>query len=173
MGYANSKTNPKHRDLMATPPWLFLRIQQVLCLTIAHDVCAQRSSAKCASYWTKNHNALTRDWSSEFPPLTPVYMNPPYSQLPEFTAKAVEQASKGLIVVGLVPDTPSSKWYRDHLHGIAASAYRPDGRISFIKPNGKKAESNMFPSIVPVWTPWQTGQTSYAYFDRYPQQEAA
>lgn len=165
-GHPKSKTDPTERDLYATPPDIFERIQAVARITFFTDVCAQAWSAKCGNYWTKRNNALKMKWTDHIDPLQPLWMNPPYSDLPAWTEKAAKEASDGLIVMGLVPDTRSSGWYRHNLDGVASTAFVPDGRINFIKPDGKRAPSNMWPSVFPLWTPWQTGFTQYCYFYR-------
>lgn len=167
-GHPKSKTDPNVRDLYATPVDIFNRIQDVARIIFYADVCAQAWSAKCSNYWTKRDNALKIKWTDHVDPLTPLWMNPPYSDLPAWTEKAAREASDGLIVMGLVPDTRSSGWYRNNLHGVAGTAFIPDGRINFIKPGGTPAPSNMWPSVFPLWTPWQTGHTNYCYFTRKP-----
>ena len=163
---AKSTTPKKHKDLFATPQYIFDRFQVVSGLTFLHDVCAQKWSSKCSSYWTKRNNALRIDWAKEFDPLTPLWMNPPYSDLPTWTEKAAQAAADGLIVTGLVPDSRSSAWYRNNVDSVATNVFLPDGRINFIRPDGTIAPSNPWPSCFPVWTPWACGLTSYPYFFR-------
>lgn len=164
--FSKSKTKKKERDLYATPINIFNRIQSVANIKFVHDVCALKNSAKCATWWNKKQNALKIKWSDHFEANSPLWMNPPYSQLPEWTEKAALEAQNGLIIMGLVPDCRSSSWYENNLDGVATTAFIPDGRINFIRPNGTVADSNAFPSVFPLWTPWQTDHTHYSYFDR-------
>ena len=171
--YAKS-TTPKHlKDEQETPDAIFQRIESVLGVQFVFDVAASKANAKVVNYWTKEDNALEQDWGDMFARLTysgapvpAIWMNPPYSQphLDLFTAKAAEESKKGLIIVGLLPDFPSSQWYQHNVYGVASSVWMPDGRINFLL-EGKMRGSNALPSCVPVWTPWRC-PTSYQFFDR-------
>lgn len=166
--YTESTTDVLDKDEQETPPEVFARIQQVLRLEFWVDVCASEHNRKCAHYWTKEMDAFSFEWAEQTRARDGVicclWMNPPYSMLPEFTAKAADEARRGCIVVGLVPHMCSSRWYQQFVHDVASSVYLPDGRISFLL-NGEKRSGNPLPSCFPVWTPWQ-GRTSYNFFGR-------
>lgn len=173
--YAKS-TTPKHlKDEQETPREIFVRIENVLGVRFVFDVAASNKNNKTLLYWSKEDDALQFDWTEEIAQMTyrqyipaPVaWMNPPYSMLPEFTAKAAEESRQGLIVVGLVPDIRSSGWYQKNVHNVASAVFLPDGRINFLL-EGKVRGSNSLPSCFPVWTPWRC-QTSYQYFTRKAQ----
>lgn len=82
LGHALNNTNKKtpEKDLYATPPELFAAIQKYFRIEIAHDVCAEPHTAKCPTFWTKEDDALSKNWGEELPPLTTCFMNPPYSK---------------------------------------------------------------------------------------------
>ena len=164
--YSASTTPKKLKDEQATPRAVFERIQEVLGVQFAHDVCASAKNKKCKSFWSKRNNALTISWADTLETrLLPVlWMNPPYSMLSEFTEKASYEASKGCIVVGLVPHISSSRWYQENVHNVASTVYLPDGRINF-ELEGVVRPGNALPSCVPIWTPWQCA-TSYQFYTR-------
>lgn len=161
--YSKSTTPKAFKDEQATPFTVFERIEEVLGVSFVHDVCASTKNTKCVSYWNKRNDALQQNWASRRR-LSVLWMNPPYSMLPEFTAKAAYEASRGVIVVGLVPHISSSRWYQQNVHNVASTVYLPDGRINF-ELCGVVRPGNALPSCIPVWTPWRC-TTSYQFFKR-------
>ena len=166
--YSKTTTPKALRDEQATPNTVVRRIEQVMNVLFVHDVCASRKNKKCPTFWSKKGNALTKNWACELAgtkSYLPVFwMNPPYSQLPEFTHKAWKEARNGCIVVGLVPDMRSSKWYQTYIHDVCPTVWLPDGRINF-ELEGVIRPGNGLPSCFPVWMPWEA-TTSYMYFNR-------
>lgn len=63
-----SSVNPDYE----TPDDLYTLYE--LEFNITHDVAADHGTAKCKSYWTKEDNCLTREWSGVN------WMNPPYNK---------------------------------------------------------------------------------------------
>lgn len=178
--FSKSKTPEGSRDLWETPAEVFDAIQFALNIPILHDVCATRATSKCGSmYWgpDQGDDTLSMDWMQElewmhapnghpeaqFPTVCAVWMNPPYSDPTPWVRKAAEESEKGLIVVGLVIDDRSTKWFQNHVEGVASLAFVPDRRISFLQ-NGRPVPGNPKPSIFPIWTPWRTGHTQYVRF---------
>lgn len=161
--YSASTTPKAFKDEQTTPRAIFERIEEVLGVLFIHDVCASAKNTKCASYWNKRDNALRQNWAARRR-LSVLWMNPPYSMLPEFTAKAAYEASQGIVVVGLVPHMSSSRWYQQHVHNAASVVFLPDGRINF-ELRGVVRPGNALPSCFPVWTPWRC-PTSYQFFKR-------
>lgn len=245
----------KIKDMYRTPRNIITAIERTLNMRIGWDVCADHASnvAPTGSYFglDKGQDSLKFWWYKRLPKMTVCFMNPPYSQIPAWVNKAKVEASRGLIVVGLLPDMRSSRWFQNHVEGKAPLCLLPDGRINFDPPsyaldprdkdvyatdagkvlgtvhpvnhtgqaftvskvvnrgmsgfgsglavaraevpgerpflsptvadgrdtverragkNGKwlKHSSNPWPSCVPVWTPWATGQTQYVRFERRP-----
>lgn len=165
-------SKPNYRDKYGTPRHIVWEIESALNVRVAHDVCASEHNTVAASFWSEETDALSFSWADRLRPMTVCWMNPPYSALPAWTAKAAEESRKGLLVVGLVPDMRSSKWFQRNVEGVASLCLLPDGRINFDPPPEALADpefkqsSNPWPSCVPVWTPWRTGQTQYLRFDR-------
>lgn len=162
--YTDSSTPKEDKDEQATPFWFYRRVQQLMGIYFDVDVCSSKENHKAYIYWTKADNCLSMvRWRA--PDQNYFWMNPPYSMLEEFTATAHERSrNEGIIIVGLVPDMPSSKWYQKYVHNQCPTVWQPDGRISF-ELHGKTRASNPLPSCCPVWTPWRS-DTSYMSFPR-------
>ena len=162
--YTDSTTPKDDKDEQATPVWFYNRIQRLMNFYFDVDVCASAENHKAFVYWTKEDNCLSMPrWRA--PEQNLFWMNPPYSMLEDFTAAAHDRAHReGIIVVGLVPHMPSSKWFQNYVHNKCPTVWMPDGRISF-ELNGKPRASNPLPSCCPVWTPW-VADTSYVFFSR-------
>jgi phage N-6-adenine-methyltransferase len=170
--YAKSKTPKEARDRRATPPSVFHRIEYVTGLTFMWDACAETHTSKVPGRcWTKEDDALSIDWHKALTdPSIPghipvVWMNPPYSNPDVWCAKAVEEAAKGLIVMGLLPDDRSTGWYLDHVEDVASVCWVPDKRISFHDEHGVPQDGNPKGSALPLWTPWRTRHTTYTRFN--------
>ena len=81
-------------DEYATPPSVFGRFGSACTL----DVCATTGKAMCAEYFSKAQDGLKRRWHGT------VWMNPPYSDLYPWCAKAYEYAQTGGTVIALQID---------------------------------------------------------------------
>jgi len=161
-------------DHWATPPEVFERIQELVRLPIVFDVCASSLNAKTHMHFNEGHDALSMDWYWEMrgrmngPQQVSyaLWMNPPYSNPTPWVRKANVESTKGLIIVGLLPDDRSTKWYQDNIEGQATICFIPDRRISFINAEtGKVQKGNNKGSVIPLWTPWRTGRTQYVRFN--------
>ena len=172
--YANSKTDPAHKDKRSTPRWVYNAIVETIGITPTWDVAAEKHTSVTGphQYWGEENNSLAIDWSNELSAyryLNPeigiaVWVNPPYSSPGKWCAKAASEAAKGLIVIGLLPDDRSTGWYQEHIHGIAPTVFLTPDRIPFIDPaTGLEQAGNPKGSIIPIWLPWRTGQTQEAY----------
>lgn len=84
------------------------------------DVCATHDNALLPKYWTKEDDALKKDWENMV-----CWMNPPYGrEISKFVKKAWEESQKGATVVCLVPSRTDTGWWHD---------YAMNGKIEFIK----------------------------------------
>lgn len=161
-----SKTPPSDRDSWATPHHVVENVEEFLGFRFGHDVCASAQNYKAPRWWSEKEDALSIDWAAALSawhdrgPLA-VWMNPPYSNPLPWVMKAAEESRKGLIVVGLLPDDRSTKWYQAGIEGHASLALVPNRRISFLDANGKPINGNPKGSVLPIWTPWRTGRTEY------------
>ena len=175
--YAKSKTPESMRDRRSTPSWVYGAICAATGLDPIWDVCAEPHTSVVGdnmprNYWTAEDDALLLDWhyairNQERQILPVAWMNPPYSDPGAWCEKAATESREGMIVVGLLPDDRSTVWYQRHIHGIAPTVFLTPTRIPFVNPEtGKEQAGNPKGSIVPIWTPWRTGQTTEVYIDR-------
>lgn len=131
------------------------------------DVCATEKNAKCAAYYTKKDDALTKTWSGT------CFMNPPYGDpeypckpkckkkicekrghhndvyrpgIGDFVKKAHDSAKyDGATVVCLLPARTDTAWFQDYCLGAEVRFLR--GRLKF----GSAENSAPFPSVVVIF----------------------
>lgn len=95
----------QNKDEWYTPKELYLYICKFLKLTPKLDVCATKDYHLCEYFFTKEDDALKRDWLIKAgTKKTSVWCNPPGSQIQEFIDKAHEQWIKHDInIIMLIP----------------------------------------------------------------------
>ena len=100
-----------------TPPEVFDPLNDLYHFDL--DVCASKKNAKCAKYYTKEDDALTKDWFGV------CWMNPPYGrEMWRWILKAKEESRKHRsIVVGLIPAYTYAPWFHDYILGHASIKY--------------------------------------------------
>lgn len=108
------------------------------------DVCATEDNAKCGRFFTEAENGLERRWEGV------CWMNPPYSQIDKWMAKASDVANDGATVVCLVPARTDTAWWWDNARQGEVRFIR--GRLKF----GGGKSSAPFPSAVVVLGAEQT-----------------
>jgi phage N-6-adenine-methyltransferase len=77
--------------------------------SISKDVCASVLNFKLPEYWTKEDNALSKDWDGN------CWMNPPFSRdLNKWVRKAHSEAKhNGGTKVCLIPVRSNTKWWAE------------------------------------------------------------
>lgn len=132
------------------------------------DMAATAENCWKENYYGPDHwrvekrNALVFDWPKI------CWLNPPYSQVRAFIAKAAEQAAKGSTVVALVPSRTDTRFWHDHVWNRETHQLRPGVEIRFLKGRLKFGGTNPadltrrhgnnsapFPSVVIVFRPVQ------------------
>lgn len=117
---------------------------------IALDPCDNATSVVQAAHVCVD--GLAEEWTPAAhgePGLT--FVNPPYSDVTPWIAKAQTEAARGVEVVMLLPADTSTRWFHDVL--VARASYHPDAllyyrrRIKFLGANG----SPKFPSLLAYW----------------------
>lgn len=83
---------------------------------------------------------LEREWKS------PVFCNPPYSDIKNWVKKAFEEAKLGKTVVLLIPSRTDTRWWHDYVM-LATEIRFLKGRLRF----GGAKNSAPFPSCVVVY----------------------
>jgi phage N-6-adenine-methyltransferase len=137
------RTKPYHRtgsDEWATPPEVFDPLHAEFGFTL--DVCATHDNTKCARYFTKADDGLAKLWDGV------CWMNPPYSEVARWVAKAAEAARGGSTVVALVRSNTDTAWWHEFAPLAELRVVR--GRIKFLGSNGSAAP---FPSALLIFRP--------------------
>jgi phage N-6-adenine-methyltransferase len=129
----------------ATPQDFYNKLNAEFGFTL--DPCATPTTAKCSSYYTKDDDGLSKDWSGHT-----VFMNPPYGRKQkDWIEKAFQEGEKsGTTVVALVPARTDTKAW--HNYCMKASEIRfVKGRLKFGQ-GASKTNSAPFPSAVIVFS---------------------
>jgi phage N-6-adenine-methyltransferase len=125
-----------------TPPALFAKLNRRYRFTL--DPCATAENAKCALYFTKEHDGLQQDWGRHR-----VFCNPPYGRaIGNWARKCFEASQVGALVVLLVPARPDTRWFHSWVQGKADIEFIR-GRLRF----GGADTSAPFPSMLAVYSP--------------------
>jgi phage N-6-adenine-methyltransferase len=105
------------------------------------DAAATKENAKCDNFYTKEDDALAKDWKGK------VFCNPPYGRgIGKWVKKGFDEGAKGASVVMLLPARVGTKWFCKYVMN-AAEIYFVKGRLKFN--DGKN--SAPFPSMVVVF----------------------
>ena len=129
----------------ATPQDFYNKLNAEFGFTL--DPCATPTTAKCSSYYTKDDDGLSKDWSGHT-----VFMNPPYGRKQkDWIEKAFQEGEKsGTTVVALVPARTDTKAW--HNYCMKATEIRfIKGRLKFGQ-GASKTNSAPFPSAVIVFS---------------------
>lgn len=135
-------------DEWATPRWLFDHFDAEFHFTL--DPACKPWNAKCAE--TCDYNGLGRSWGGHT-----VWLNPPYSDIDPWLAKARKAVRLGgATVVALLPCVPDRKWWAAHVEDEASEvrfltrSLLKTGRVHFEREDGTAARAP-FPSCVVVY----------------------
>lgn len=103
------------------------------------DPCATEANTKCARFYTKVDDGLSRSWEGER-----VFMNPPYGrEIGKWVKKASEE---GELAVCLLPARTDTRWFHDYILGKAEIRFLR-GRLRF----SGSLNSAPFPSMVVIF----------------------
>ena len=107
------------------------------------DSCAETGTAKCSNFYTKEDDALTKDWKGV------VWCNPPYGrEQAKFVLKAYEESVKhNSTVVVLIPARHDTKLWQNIIFPNANQVCFIKGRLKF----GGAKESAPFSSALVVF----------------------
>lgn len=126
----------------STPQSFYDRLNKEFNFTL--DPCSDGKNNKCDKFYTIEDDGLTQDWGGET-----VFMNPPYGRaIKDWVAKARREAEKpNTVVVGLIPARTDTRYWHEHIFGVASEIIFVKGRLKF----GDGKNSAPFPSAVIVW----------------------
>jgi phage N-6-adenine-methyltransferase len=128
-------------DEWGTPQSFFDKLNDEFNFTL--DPCATPDNAKCAKFFTKQDDGLSRCWGGDR-----VFCNPPYSNICAWVAKAAYESERKSMVVMLVPARTDTKWFHELVYK------KPRVEIRFIKGRlkfGDAKNSAPFPSMVVIF----------------------
>lgn len=127
-------------DDWATPQDFFDRLNAAFNFTL--DVCASESNAKCARFFTKEDDGLSKEWKGT------VWMNPPYGRgIGDWMRKAYQSGLAGATVVCLVPARTDTRWWQDY--AAKGEVHFIPGRLKF----GAATTNAPFPCAVVTFRP--------------------
>lgn len=119
-----------------TPLYLFDALNTEFEFTL--DPCATKENAKCAKFYTKVDDGLSKNWDGES-----VFMNPPYGrEIGHWIKKATE--AKALVVM-LLPARTDTKWFHEYIYNKMEIRFMR-GRLKF----GQSKNSAPFPSMIVI-----------------------
>ena len=128
-------------DQWSTPQALFDEWHALFTFNL--DVCADVMNAKCPRYFTADMDGLRQEWAP-----SRCWMNPPYGRsIGRWCAKAADEATRGALVVGLLPARTDTTWWHDYVAPSAHIVYLR-GRVRF----GQAKAGAPFPSAVAIWS---------------------
>lgn len=112
------------------------------------DVCADSWNHKCAIYYNKAVDGLSKRWEGV------CWMNPPYGELGKWIRKAYEESLKGSTVVCLVPARTETNYFHDYC--LKGEVRFVRGRIHFTDITGKTGRPR-FGSLIVIFKANQEG----------------
>lgn len=148
------KTDGPDKDEWRTPPAIFRfladHLRAELGREISLDAAAGAGNALAALYFTKESNALDRNWLEQSRG-GGVFLNPPFSRIREFMAKAAFEAARGCPVVAVAPGTWATQWMHRSVMPTATTLFAPDRRLRYHRPDGGLGDSPNFESVLISW----------------------
>lgn len=136
----------RSRQDYGTPDDLLAAIARRLrILGFATDLAADADNAIAPFYWTKEADALIQDW----PTSGWNWCNPPYADIAPWVQKAMQEATKGVQTVMLLPASVGSNWYAEFVEDFAFVNWL-NPRVTF------KGETAPYPKdcMLCFYTPW-------------------
>lgn len=101
-----SEPSKRDRDDWEVPPSLFRQQHERYRFTI--DVAANHVNRVVPRYFDVERDGLRQSWLGER-----VWLHPPHGEAEHWARKAVEEARRGTLVVGLMPARTDRPWWRD------------------------------------------------------------
>ena len=116
------------------------------------DAAASKENAKCKSYFTKQDDALSKNWYRKG---RRIWLNPPYSKnMGAWIEKAAEESKKGCLVACLIFARTDTKWWHDVIMKHAWKIHFIKGRIKFLSSkDGQSKSAAPAPSCLVVFKP--------------------
>lgn len=121
----NHLSNIEINDLWETPITLYDEAREKYGIDPKVDVCATKKNSLCPEFINGKMNALKSSWQKPF------FMNPPYSQVAHFMAKAYfEHKRHNVDALILTYSKTDTKWWHEYVED-RAEVHFIAGRVSF------------------------------------------
>lgn len=110
----------KSKQTYATPREFVLAVEKRFG-AIVFDLAAEAETSKAGPYscFTKEDDALVKDWVEDASGAGWLWLNPPFGDIASFAAKCAHESARGARILMLVPASIGSNWFRDHVLGKA------------------------------------------------------
>jgi phage N-6-adenine-methyltransferase len=118
------------RQDYGTPPEFLQAVRDRLMIeSFSVDLAADEINAVCHCFIHETEDSLKQEWTTWGNGW--FWLNPPFSNIKEWVAKAADEANKGAQIAMLVPSAVGSNWWRDY---VATKAYicHLNGRLTFV-----------------------------------------
>jgi phage N-6-adenine-methyltransferase len=140
-----SNTPKEERDSARTPDHIF-KYASKYWGPFDIDLASSDENHLCRRYFTKEDNALEKDWASvgDYG-----WCNPPYSNIRPWIDKAVEEEVSGFNTVFLLPAPNGEEWSR-YLMSVCDYMCWIYPRVNFLRPDGEIMKGNPRGSIFAV-----------------------
>jgi phage N-6-adenine-methyltransferase len=122
-------------DSWTTPKELFAELNSICRFNV--DLAASQENHLCKAFFTEATSCLDIPWDD-----IRGFLNPPYSKVGNFVAKAIGQDQKAEIVCLLVAGRIDTRWFHSLPNGTPVFIFK--GRLKF----GQAKSSAPFPSIL-------------------------
>lgn len=138
------------KDNWRTPEEFFLYVQRRFNVTFEADCAASKENALCPLFCTEERSFFSTPDSFFIDRVC--WLNPPFSQMKEFTDRVIHLTNKGATIFMLVPGSIETRFFHRMLENDKHVDGLVKGRISFVDPDtGKKASGNPVGSV--LWVP--------------------
>ncbi len=140
-----------NKDEWETPPEIFDPLDAEFDFDL--DPCATKENRKCQMYFTMQDNALNQVWAGNY---SSAYINPPYSQLKKWIAKAAYEAQQEMTCVMLIPSRTDTKAWHRYIYDATKWRFRPGVEVRFLPGRVKFVGGEHcapFPSCIVIFRP--------------------
>lgn len=156
MDLNNTTTPIDDQDCAQTPPWFVAAAENFLGFRFDLDVCCLEATAKCDAFYSLvdyGVDSLQVPWGRHN------FCNPPYSVIPPWVDKAVDESVVGNTSCLLIPDKPEVGYVRK-CNQYADTVIHMPFRLNFLRPDGSpfldkrgKKQGPKFPVLLALFTP--------------------
>lgn len=155
------------RDTWRTPPEVFAALHAEFDFKL--DVAASEHNALVDYYITEGEDCLSTDWldaEGSGDRGWYAWLNPPYSNIRPFVARASEMATRGVGTVMLVMMDQSVGWYLDAIKTCQEVRLVVGGRLAFLDETGKRVGGNNKGSMFLIWHPYGRTPAVVSHIER-------